>query len=185
MILRDGVHGLSFCVRRVGPDRILRGRWREETRIWVCREGPPEHPALCRIVGGGQNVSVTSPDPFRVIFVCTGHICRSPWPRSSSATSPSGRDSARVSSRAAPAPATGIWASAPTTARSTPSLRRGYSTALGTSARQFTAAAFADNDLVVALDRTPRAHPAGVGARRGRGGQGHAAPRVRPGRLHP
>lgn len=96
---------------------------------------------------------MTDPDPFRVIFVCTGNICRSPMAEVVL------RDLAerqglgtRVVSRSA---GTGDWhLGERADERTLDALdRRGYDGSLH-RARQFTAASFADNDLVVALDRT-------------------------------
>ncbi len=98
-------------------------------------------------------VCVTSPDPFRVIFVCTGNICRSPMAEVvfRDLAERQGLGS-RIVSRSA---GTGDWHLGEQADRRTiDSLaRRGYDGSHH-RARQFTAASFADNDLIVALDRT-------------------------------
>lgn len=100
-----------------------------------------------------QNGAVTAPDPFRVIFVCTGNICRSPMAEVVL------RDVARrqglgsrIVSRSA---STGDWHLGERADQRTLDAlsRRGYDGSTH-RARQFTAASFAENDLVVALDRT-------------------------------
>ncbi|WP_207769868.1 MULTISPECIES: low molecular weight protein-tyrosine-phosphatase [unclassified Microbacterium] len=96
---------------------------------------------------------MTSPDPFRVIFVCTGNICRSPMAEVvfRDLAERQGLGS-RIISRSA---GTGDWhLGERADHRTIDSLaRRGYDGSQH-RARQFTAASFADNDLVVALDRT-------------------------------
>lgn len=92
-------------------------------------------------------------DPFRVVFVCTGNICRSPMAEvvfRECATSV-GLGS-RVSSTSA---GTGDWHVGEQADRRTIEAlgRRGYDGALH-RARQFTHADFARNDLIVALDRS-------------------------------
>ncbi|MEV4776453.1 low molecular weight phosphotyrosine protein phosphatase [Microbacterium sp. LTA6] len=97
--------------------------------------------------------SVTSPDPFRVIFVCTGNICRSPMAEVvfRDLAERQGLGS-RIVSRSA---STGDWhLGERADHRTIDSLaRRGYDGSQH-RARQFTSASFADNDLIVALDRT-------------------------------
>lgn len=92
-------------------------------------------------------------EPFRVIFVCTGNICRSPMAEYVF------RDLAEhqglgghIISRSA---GTGEWhVGERADSRTLEALeRRGYDGAPH-RAKPFTAAAFAENDLVVALDRT-------------------------------
>jgi protein-tyrosine phosphatase len=96
---------------------------------------------------------VTSPDPFRVVFVCTGNICRSPMAEvvfRALATQRGLGD--RVLSRSA---GTGDWHLGERADQRTLEAlsRRGYDGSAH-RARQFSAASFADNDLIVALDRT-------------------------------
>lgn len=96
---------------------------------------------------------VASPDPFRVIFVCTGNICRSPMAEVvfRDLAERQGLGS-RILSRSA---GTGDWHLGERADERTLAAlsRRGYDGSQH-RARQFTAASFADNDLVVALDRT-------------------------------
>ncbi|MGY1550323.1 low molecular weight protein-tyrosine-phosphatase [Microbacterium sp. A588] len=96
---------------------------------------------------------VTSPDRFRVIFVCTGNICRSPMAEVvfRDLAEHQGLGSRIVSSSAG----TGEWhVGERADHRTIETLqRRGYDGSQH-RAKQFTAASFADNDLVVALDRT-------------------------------
>ena len=96
---------------------------------------------------------MTDPDPFRVIFVCTGNICRSPMAEVvlRDLAEHQGRGS-RIVSRSA---GTGDWHLGERADERTLAAldRRGYDGATH-RARQFTAATFAENDLVVALDRT-------------------------------
>ncbi|MBW1641098.1 MULTISPECIES: low molecular weight protein-tyrosine-phosphatase [Microbacterium] len=96
---------------------------------------------------------MTEPDPFRVVFVCTGNICRSPMAEVVF------RDLAekqglgdRILSRSA---GTGDWhVGERADERTIAALaRRGYDGSLH-RAKQFTYESFADSDLVVALDRT-------------------------------
>lgn len=101
----------------------------------------------------GRMERVTSPEPFRVIFVCTGNICRSPMAEVVF------RDFAerqglgpRIESSSA---STGEWhVGERADNRTLDALeRRGYDGSRH-RAKPFTAASFAENDLVVALDRT-------------------------------
>ena len=100
-----------------------------------------------------QNGGMTDPDPFRVIFVCTGNICRSPMAevvlRDLAEHQGLG---ARVVSRSA---STGDWHLGERADQRTLDAldRRGYDGSLH-RARTFTATSFTENDLVVALDRT-------------------------------
>ncbi|WP_309067893.1 low molecular weight protein-tyrosine-phosphatase [Microbacterium sp.] len=93
------------------------------------------------------------PAPFRVVFVCTGNICRSPMAevvfRTLAVDAGLGD---RVTSSSA---GTGDWhVGERADARALAALdRRGYDGSAH-RARQFTVTAFHDNDLVVALDRS-------------------------------
>ncbi|WP_295011830.1 low molecular weight protein-tyrosine-phosphatase [uncultured Microbacterium sp.] len=96
---------------------------------------------------------MTESDPFRVIFVCTGNICRSPMAEAVF------RDIAErqglgehIRSTSA---GTGDWHVGEQADRRTIEAlaRRGYDGSKH-RARQFTYDSFAENDLVVALDRT-------------------------------
>lgn len=96
---------------------------------------------------------MTDPDPFRVIFVCTGNICRSPMAEVVLRTLSEQRGlGARVTSRSA---GTGDWHVGERADDRTLDalLRRGYDGSRH-RAKQFSAASFAENDLIVALDRT-------------------------------
>lgn len=94
-----------------------------------------------------------SPEPFRVIFVCTGNICRSPmaevvfrW-----FADQAGLGDRVVSSSAA----TGDWhVGERADARTLEALRRRGYDGSKHRARQFVYADFDRNDLVVALDRS-------------------------------
>ncbi|WP_261166748.1 low molecular weight protein-tyrosine-phosphatase [Microbacterium sp. Marseille-Q6965] len=92
-------------------------------------------------------------DAFRVVFVCTGNICRSPM---AEVVFRHLTTAAGLGDRVAAASAgTGDWhVGERADARTIEALRRrGYDGSLH-RARQFTASDFRDNDLVVALDRT-------------------------------
>jgi len=92
-------------------------------------------------------------DPFRVIFVCTGNICRSPMAEVVFRALVTERGlGAKVVSRSA---GTGDWhLGERADERTLEALtRRGYDGSAH-RAKQFSAASFADNDLIVALDRT-------------------------------
>ncbi|GAB3633259.1 hypothetical protein GCM10027421_26120 [Microbacterium shaanxiense] len=101
----------------------------------------------------GRMGRVTSPEPFRVIFVCTGNICRSPMAEVvfRDLAERQGLGARIVSSSAS----TGEWhVGERADARTIEALeRRGYDGSRH-RAKPFTAASFAENDLVVALDRT-------------------------------
>nr|WP_259606924.1 MULTISPECIES: low molecular weight protein-tyrosine-phosphatase [Microbacterium] len=96
---------------------------------------------------------MTSPAPFRVIFVCTGNICRSPMAEVVlRALAESQGLGSRIEARSA---GTGDWhLGERADERTLEALgRRGYDGSAH-RAKQFTAASFAENDLVIALDRT-------------------------------
>ena len=96
---------------------------------------------------------MTDPDPFRVIFVCTGNICRSPMAEVVlRALSEQRGLGPRVVSRSA---GTGDWhVGERADERTLDALsRRGLDGSLH-RAKQFSAASFAENDLIIALDRT-------------------------------
>ncbi|WP_091485790.1 low molecular weight protein-tyrosine-phosphatase [Microbacterium pygmaeum] len=98
-------------------------------------------------------MTVRAVEPFHVVFVCTGNICRSPM---ADVVLRSSADSAGLGARVASTSAgTGDWhVGERADQRTLDALeRRGYD---GTKhrARQFTQADFARNDLVVALDRS-------------------------------
>ncbi len=91
--------------------------------------------------------------PFRVVFVCTGNICRSPMAevvfRHIAATAGL---AAQVSSSSA---GTGDWhVGERADQRTLAALERRGFTGAAHRARQFAAKSFDDNDLVVALDRS-------------------------------
>lgn len=96
---------------------------------------------------------MTEPDAFRVIFVCTGNICRSPMAEVvfRDIAEKQGLGERVVSTSAG----TGDWhVGERADARTVHALaRRGYDGSHH-RARQFTYDTFAENDLVVALDRT-------------------------------
>jgi protein-tyrosine phosphatase len=100
-----------------------------------------------------HNGGMTESDPFRVIFVCTGNICRSPMAEVvfRDIAAKQGLGDRIVSTSAG----TGDWhVGEQADSRTIDALaRRGYD---GTKhrARQFTYDSFTGNDLVVALDRT-------------------------------
>lgn len=98
-------------------------------------------------------MTATAGHPFRVVFVCTGNICRSPMAEVVFRTL---AERAGLGDRVASVSAgTGDWhVGERADARTIEALdRRGYDGAAH-RARQFTASDFADSDLVVALDRT-------------------------------
>lgn len=92
-------------------------------------------------------------DPFRVVFVCTGNICRSPMAEVvlRHLATAAGLGDRVVSSSAG----TGDWHVGERADRRTIEAlhRRGYDGSLH-RARQFSTGDFPTNDLVIALDRT-------------------------------
>ncbi|MBS1906588.1 MAG: low molecular weight phosphotyrosine protein phosphatase [Actinobacteria bacterium] len=96
---------------------------------------------------------MTASDPFRVIFVCTGNICRSPMAEVvfRDIAAKQGLGDRIVSTSAG----TGDWhVGEQADSRTIDALaRRGYDGSKH-RARQFTYDSFTDNDLVVALDRS-------------------------------
>jgi protein-tyrosine phosphatase len=98
-------------------------------------------------------MSASEPEPFRVVFVCSGNICRSPM---ADVVFRQLAERAGLGERVASSSAgTGDWhVGERADARTLEALaRRGYD---GTRhrARQFTSADFERNDLVVALDHS-------------------------------
>jgi protein-tyrosine phosphatase len=100
---------------------------------------------------GGMSANVT--EPFRVVFVCSGNICRSPM---ADVVFRALADGAGLGSRIASSSAgTGDWhVGERADERTIEALaRRGYDGARH-RARQFVAADFERNDLVIALDHS-------------------------------
>lgn len=98
-------------------------------------------------------MTASAVEPFRVVFVCTGNICRSPM---AEVVFRSLADSAGVGDRVVSTSAgTGDWhVGERADQRTIDALdRRGYDGARH-RARQFTRQDFADSDLILALDRT-------------------------------
>ncbi|HEX3519847.1 MAG TPA: low molecular weight protein-tyrosine-phosphatase [Solirubrobacteraceae bacterium] len=91
------------------------------------------------------------PDPFRVLFVCLGNICRSPTAEGvmrSLVDRAALQDEVMLDSAG-----TGAWhVSSPPDARAT-AAARGRGTVLEGSARQVTGDDFEDFDLLLAMDR--------------------------------
>ena len=111
----------------------------------------------------GHMTAGDRPAPFRVVFVCTGNICRSPMAQ---VVFREFADAAGLGPRVVSTSAgTGDWhVGEPADQRTIEALeRRGYD---GTQhrARQFTHDDFAHSDLVDRARPQPRAHPARVGA---------------------
>lgn len=100
-----------------------------------------------------HNGSMTDSNPYRVVFVCTGNICRSPMAEVVlRALAEEHGLGSRLLSRSA---GTGDWhLGEHADQRTVDALaRRGYDGSAH-RAKQFSQTSFADNDLVVALDRT-------------------------------
>lgn len=121
----------------------------------MCGPGTtPPKLRLCRTGSILQNGTVTRrDDPFRVMFVCTGNICRSPM---ADVVFRWFVDQAGLSDRIVSASAgTGDWhVGEPADGRTLAALeRRGYDGGRH-RARRFTLADFDRSDLVVALDRS-------------------------------
>ncbi|WP_200948668.1 low molecular weight protein-tyrosine-phosphatase [Microbacterium sp. Root61] len=98
-------------------------------------------------------MTASADEPFRVVFVCTGNICRSPM---ADVVFRWFADAAGLRDRVASTSAgTGDWhVGERADVRTLEALeRRGYDGARH-RARQFTHADFANNDLIVALDRS-------------------------------
>jgi protein-tyrosine phosphatase len=116
---------------------------------------PGADPMLCREGARDTMERMTANwvDPFRVVFVCTGNICRSPM---AEVVFRDCADAVGLAARVASTSAgTGDWHVGEQADRRTIEAleRRGYDGALH-RARQFTHADFARNDLVIALDRS-------------------------------
>lgn len=100
-----------------------------------------------------ERMTASAADPFRVVFVCTGNICRSPMAESVFREC---ADAAGLGTRVGSSSAgTGDWhVGEQADVRTIDALqRRGYEGTLH-RARQFTQEDFARNDLVIALDRS-------------------------------
>lgn len=99
-----------------------------------------------------QNKNMPEHAPYRVIFVCTGNICRSPMAEVvfRDLAAHQGLDRAIISRSAG----TGDWHVGERADHRTLAAldRRGFDGSAH-RAKQFSAASFADNDLIVALDR--------------------------------
>lgn len=98
-------------------------------------------------------MAASTGDPFRVIFVCTGNICRSPM---ADVVFRGFADAAGLGSRVASTSAgTGDWhVGERADQRTIEALERAGYDGTRHRARQFTQADFAQSDLVVALDRS-------------------------------
>jgi protein-tyrosine phosphatase len=124
----------------------------QQRHIPLAHDAVDEHP-MCRRPRRGQNGGMVEAVPFRVVFVCTGNICRSPMAEVVF------RDlavRAGVGDWVVPTSAgTGDWHVGERADHRTLAAleRRGYDGSAH-RAKQFTMAAFHDNDLVIALDRT-------------------------------
>lgn len=113
------------------------------------------HGVLCRNGRARHNGPMTAnaPHPFRVMFVCTGNICRSPM---ADVVFRDFADRAGLQGRVASASAgTGDWhVGERADARTLAALRRRGYDGSRHRARQFTREDFTRNDLIVALDRS-------------------------------
>jgi protein-tyrosine phosphatase len=98
-------------------------------------------------------MTASTGDPFRVVFVCTGNICRSPM---ADVVFRGYADAAGLGARVASASAgTGDWhVGERADQRTIDALERAGYDGTKHRARQFTHADFARSDLVVALDRS-------------------------------
>lgn len=98
-------------------------------------------------------MTASSGDPFRVVFVCTGNICRSPM---ADVVFRGFADAAGLGSRVASTSAgTGDWhVGERADVRTLEALERAGYDGTRHRARQFTHADFARSDLVIALDRS-------------------------------
>jgi protein-tyrosine phosphatase len=100
-----------------------------------------------------ERMAASNGDPFRVVFVCTGNICRSPM---ADVVFRGFADAAGLGGRVASTSAgTGDWhVGERADQRTLDALERAGYDGTRHRARQFTHADFAHSDLVVALDRS-------------------------------